>query len=123
KDVAGRLKQFMNENDTVARFDGYEFALLLTQIAETKDLVEVSRSITEVLRPPFGLVGQEVYVTASIGISLFPHDGRDLRTLLKNANAALYRAEMQGGNNYQFYASEMNAGAVKRLALESSLRQ
>lgn len=123
KDVASRLKQCMHESDTVARFDGYEFALLLTQITETKDLVEISRSITEVLRPPFGLVGQEVYVTASIGISLFPHDGRDLRTLLKNADAALYRAEMQGGNNYQFYAAEMNAGALKRLALESSLRQ
>jgi diguanylate cyclase (GGDEF)-like protein len=123
KDVAGRLKQCMNESDTVARFDGYEFALLLTQVTETKDLVEISRSITEVLKPPFGLVDQEVYVTASIGISLFPHDGRDLRTLLKNADAALYRAEMQGGNNYQFYAAEMNAGALKRLALESSLRQ
>jgi diguanylate cyclase (GGDEF)-like protein len=123
KDVASRLKQCMNESDTVARFDGYEFALLLTQVTETKDLVEISRSITEVLRPPFGLVDQEVYVTASIGISLFPYDGQDLRTLLKNADAALYRAEMQGGNNYQFYASEMNAGALKRLALESSLRQ
>ncbi|HVQ38728.1 MAG TPA: EAL domain-containing protein [Pyrinomonadaceae bacterium] len=123
KDVARRLKKCMNESDTVARFDGYEFALLLTQVTETKDLVEISRSITEVLRRPFGLVDQEVYVTASIGISLFPYDGRDLRTLLKNADAALYRAEMQGGNNYQFYASEMNAGALKRLALESSLRQ
>ena len=123
KDVAGRLKQCINESDTVARFDGYEFALLLTQITETKDLVEISRCITEALRPPFGLAGQEVYVTASIGISLFPHDGRDLRMLLKNAGAALYRAEMQGGNNYQFYASDMNAGALRRLALESSLRQ
>jgi diguanylate cyclase (GGDEF)-like protein len=123
KNVAERLKHRVSGSDTVARFDGDEFALLLTQITGTRELVEISRSISEVLRPPFLLEGDEVYVTASIGISLFPGDGTDLTTLLKNAEAALSRARMQGGNNYQFYSSDMNARALKRLALESSLRR
>jgi diguanylate cyclase (GGDEF)-like protein len=123
KDVARRLNECVKERDTVARFDGYEFALLLTQVAESGDLVKISRLIKEILKPPFRLGDQSVYLTASIGISLFPHDGIDPRTLLKNAHAALYRAQSQGGNHYQFYASEMNEGALRGLALESSLRQ
>ena len=102
KDLAGRLKQCVNESDTVARFNGDEFAMLLTQVTATRDLVETSRLINQVLKPPFRLGDHEVYVTASIGISLFPHDGRNLRTLLMNAGVALYRAKMQGGNNYKF---------------------
>jgi diguanylate cyclase (GGDEF)-like protein len=123
KDVAERVKRSVSECDTVARFDGEEFAVLLTRVAGTEDLVEISRSINEALKPSFLLEGHEIYVTASIGISLFPFDGEDLGTLLKNAGAALYRAKMQGGNNYQFYTSDMNARALKRLALESSLRR
>jgi diguanylate cyclase (GGDEF)-like protein len=123
KDVAERVKHCVSESDTVARFDGEEFALLLTQVIGTEDLVEISRSINEALKPAFLLAGHEIYVTASIGISLFPFDGEDQNNLLKNAGAALYRAKMQGGNNYQFYTSDMNARALKRLALESSLRR
>jgi diguanylate cyclase (GGDEF)-like protein len=123
KDVAERVKHCISECDTVARFDGEEFAVLLTRVTGTEDLVAISRSINEALKPSFLLAGQEIYVTASIGISLFPFDGEDLGTLLKNAGAALYRAKMQGGNDYQFYTSDMNARALKRLALESSLRR
>jgi len=123
KDVAERVKHCVSESDTVARFDGEEFAILLTQVTGTEDLVEASRSINEALKPSFLLAGHEIYLTASIGISLFPFDGEDLGTLLKNAGAALYRAKMHGGDNYQFYTSDMNAQALKRLALESSLRR
>jgi diguanylate cyclase (GGDEF)-like protein len=123
KDVAERVKHCVSESDTVARFDGEEFALLLTQVTGTEDLVEITRLINEALKPSFLLAGHEIYVTASIGISLFPFDGEDQNNLLKNAGAALYRAKMQGGNNYQFYTSDMNARALKRLALESSLRR
>jgi diguanylate cyclase (GGDEF)-like protein len=122
QEAAERLKTCVSGGDTVARFDGDEFALLLTKVDSTADLVEISRSINEVLKPSFMLERHDVYVTASIGISLFPVDGGDTDTLLKNAGAALYRAKMQGGNNYQFYTSDMNDKAVKRLALESSLR-
>ena len=123
KDVAERVKKCVSQTDTIARFDSDEFALLLTQVTGTEDLVEISRSLNEVLKPAFPLAEHEVYVTASIGISVFPYDGDDPETLLKNAGAALYRAKKQGGHNFQFYTADMNALALKRLTLESSLRR
>jgi diguanylate cyclase (GGDEF)-like protein len=121
--AAARLQSCVTNGDTVARMEGDEFALLLTQVAKTGDLAEVARTISEVFRAPFHLGGQEVYVTTSTGISLFPFNGEDSSTILRNAEAALYRAKKQGGNNYQFYAADMNARAVKRLALETSMRR
>jgi diguanylate cyclase (GGDEF)-like protein len=119
-EAAARLQCSVAEGDTVARFDGDEFALL-THVGET--LPEVALAISEAFKNPFQLGGQEVYVTTSIGISLFPFNGEDSGTILRNAGAALYRAKKKGGNNYQFYAADMNAQAVKRLALETSLRR
>jgi EAL domain-containing protein (putative c-di-GMP-specific phosphodiesterase class I) len=119
-EAAIRLQCSVAEGDTVARFDGDEFALL-THVGET--LPEVALAISEAFKKPFHLGGQEVYVTTSIGISLFPFNGEDSGTILRNAGAALYRAKKKGGNNYQFYAADMNAQAVKRLALETSLRR
>ena len=121
--AAARLQRCVTNGDTVARFEGDEFALLLTNVAETGDLAEVARAINEVFKAPFHLGGQEVYVTTSMGISLFPFNGEDSSTILRNAVAALYRAKKQGGNNYQFYAADMNAMALKRLALETSMRR
>ncbi|MDX6290244.1 MAG: hypothetical protein QOH42_2043 [Blastocatellia bacterium] len=121
-EAAARLQQCVGSGDTVARFEG-EFAMLLTNVTETADLTEVARAIREVFNAPFGLGGQEVYVTTSIGIGLFPSNGEDSGTILRNAEAALYRAKKQGGNNCQFYAADMNALAVKRLELETSLRR
>lgn len=122
-EAATRLQGCVAEGDTVARFDGDEFALLLTQIAETANLAEIAAAISQVFKPPFHLGGQEVYVTTSIGISVFPFNGEDSSIILRNAGAALYRAKKQGGNNYQFYAADMNALALKRLALETSMRR
>jgi len=122
-EAAARLRQCVGEGDTVARIDGDEFALLLTQVDEAENLADVSLSITEAFKTSFQLGRQEVYVTVSIGISIFPLNGDDSSTILKNAGAALHRAKQQGGDNYQFYAAEMNAQALKRLALETSLRR
>jgi diguanylate cyclase (GGDEF)-like protein len=122
-EAAARLQSCVSEADTVARFDGEEFALLLTQIAEAGDLADVSLAVSEAFKEPFRLGGQAVYVTTSIGISLSPFNGEDSNTVLRNAAAALYRAKKQGGNNHQFYAADMNAQAVERLALEASLRR
>ena len=122
-EAASRLQRCVTNGDTVARFDGDEFALLLTNITESADLAETARAISDVFRAPFGLGSQEVYVSTSIGISLFPFNGEDSSTILRNAVAAQYRAKKQGGNNYQFYAADMNALAVKRLELETSMRR
>lgn len=122
-EAAARLQACVTEGDTVARFDGDEFALLLTQINETGDLAEIAIGVNGAFKPPFNLGGQEVYVTASIGISLFPFNGPDSSTILRNVVAALYRAKQQGGNNYQFYAADMNALALKRLELETGMRR
>jgi diguanylate cyclase (GGDEF)-like protein len=122
-EAGARLQSCLSEADTVARFDGEEFALLLTQIGEVADLADTSVAVHEAFREPFHLYGQNVYITASIGISLFPFNGEDSNTILRNAGAALFRAKQQGGNNHQFYAADMNAQAVERLELEDSLRR
>jgi len=122
-EVAARLHRCVKDGDTIARFEGDEFALLLTQVKGTEDLIELAQVIAEALKPCFHLNEQEVFVTASIGISIFPDDGQDSSTILKNAGAALHMAKMLGGNNYRFYTSDMNARALKRLELETSLRR
>src|SRR5260370_10612116 len=118
-----RLQSCVPEGETVARFEGDEFVLLLTQVKETGDLTELCLSIDEAFKQPFRLDRQDVYITVSIGISIFPNNGADAQTILRNADAALSRAKNQGGNNYQFYSTDMNARALRRLALETSLRQ
>jgi diguanylate cyclase (GGDEF)-like protein len=122
-EAAARLQSCVSKADTVARFDGEEFALLLTQIAEASDLADVSVAVQDAFKEPFRLGDQDVYITTSIGISLFPFNGEDSNTILGNAGAALYRAKKQGGNSHQFYAADMNAQAVERLALENSMRR
>ncbi len=122
-EAAARLRNCVGEADTVARSDGDEFALLLTQVSEAGELANVSLAIADAFKPPFQLGRQEVYVTVSIGIGIFPLNGEDHSTILRNASAALYRAKKQGGNNCQFYAADMNAQAHKRLALETSMRR
>jgi diguanylate cyclase (GGDEF)-like protein len=121
-DVAARLQDCLREGDMIARFEGAEFAFLFNCVGDADDLAEASLSVTESLKPSFHLGAQEVYVTASLGISLFPLNGEDSTAILKNAGAALQRAKKQGGNNHQFYNPDMNALALNRLALETSLR-
>jgi diguanylate cyclase (GGDEF)-like protein/PAS domain S-box-containing protein len=121
--VAERLTTCVREGDVVARFGDEEFALLLTESNRAEDVIKIAQQIHEALEQPFHFDGHELYATASIGIGLHPQDGPDAETLLKNTGAALFRAKVQGGNNYQFYTEEMNAKASKRLTLESSLRR
>jgi diguanylate cyclase (GGDEF)-like protein/PAS domain S-box-containing protein len=120
--VAQRLTSCVRESDTVARFGSDEFAILLTQISRAQDAANAARAIKEVLDQAFLYDDQELFVSTSIGISLYPHDDRDTSGLLKSASAALDRAKEQGGNNYQFYTSGGTTRALKQLVLESNLR-
>src|SRR5262245_23534722 len=123
REFAERLKSCISKSDTAARFGSDEFALLLTQIDGAKDVIETIASLSQVLKFSFDLPGHELFATASVGVSLFPLDGEDYQTLLKNAGVALYKAKRSGGANYQFYTADMHELATKRLALESSLRR
>jgi diguanylate cyclase (GGDEF)-like protein len=120
--VGGRLRSCLGPKDVVARLGGDEFFLLThcRQIIEAKDL---AKQVIESLRLPFTCEGQEVFVTASVGISLYPQDGMDAGMLMRNAESALERAKKDGKNSYQLYTSAMDSHAVRRLTLENSLRR
>ena len=121
--VANRLGQLTKEGDTMARFGGDEFAFLLTSIERIDEAAEFAREILETLLLSFRLETQELYLNASIGSSVFPDDGADAETIMKNAGAALFRTKRKGGGGFEFYSTDMNAEAVKRLALETDLRR
>jgi diguanylate cyclase (GGDEF)-like protein/PAS domain S-box-containing protein len=120
--VAQRLTSCVRESDTVARFGGDEFAVLLTHIPRAQDAANVARAIKQALDQAFLFEDQEIFVSSSIGISMYPHDGRDTAGLLKTAGVALDRAKVQGGNNFHFYTAGGTTRALKQLVLESNIR-
>jgi diguanylate cyclase (GGDEF)-like protein len=122
-EFAKRLKSCVGETDTVARFGTDEFAVLQTPIEDANEIVETIGSLSQVLKFAFEVSDQELFATASVGVSLFPHDAEDAQTLLQNAGAALYKAKRSGGANYQFYTADMHSLASRRLALETRLRR
>jgi diguanylate cyclase (GGDEF)-like protein len=123
REVAARLRSCLREGDTVARLGGDEFTLLLPDVGQAVDAAKVAKKVLDLVRMPFDLDGRELFVTSSMGISLYPDDGSDAETLVKNADAAMYRAKEQGRDHYQLYTPALNATALERLALESSLRR
>ncbi len=122
KDVATRLTECLGKSDTIARLGGDDFTILLENLKNLQDLEHIAQTIIDAMQTSFDLNGHETFVTASIGISVYPADGLDIDTLLKNADAAMYRAKEAGRNNYQFFKPQMNIHVHQRLTLESKLR-
>ena len=116
-----RLRAAVREADTVARLGGDEFTIILQDIARGEDAAGVASQVVESLSRPYVLDGQEAFVGASIGITVYPDDAGDTTTMLRNADMAMYRAKAQGRNRYQFFTPEMNAHAVNRMGLKSDL--
>ncbi|MDY0270457.1 EAL domain-containing protein [Trichloromonas sp.] len=120
-EVARRLQDSVREADTVARLGGDEFVLLLTELAGTKDAGLVAAKILRRLAEPYHLDGREITLTASLGISLYPRDGLDVPTLIRNADTAMYQSKRES-STFSYYATEMNQKVLATLELEGSLR-
>ena len=135
KDVAVRLKQSLRITDQVAlgvsgfanvelsRLGGDEFTVLLTDIERREDVVQVAQRIIESLEEPFSCEGHEFVVTPSIGIAVYPEDGRDVESLVKNADLAMYHAKEKGRNGFEFYQQSMGEASRYRVMVENNLRQ
>ncbi len=120
--MASRLLACVREGDTVARFGGDEFVGFLNDVATQQDVVLIVDKLLDALTPPFMIDGHELFISGSIGISLYPDNGTDTQTLMKNADIAMYRAKQRSGNTSEFYRADMNAHAMTRLHLETALR-
>jgi diguanylate cyclase (GGDEF)-like protein/PAS domain S-box-containing protein len=121
--VSERLTHSVRSGDTVGRLGGDEFAIVLSNLSSAQDANLVAQKIMTSFAEPFKLGGSEIYVTASIGVTLYPDDSTDQDTLIRNADSAMYRAKEVGRNSFQFYTPEMNSRALEILGMESDLRR
>ncbi|MGN2392486.1 EAL domain-containing protein [Pelomicrobium sp. G1] len=122
KEVANRLSGSLRATDTLSRLGGDEFLVVIQDLLHSQDAARVAEKLLDVLNDPFAVEGHTLNTSCSIGISVFPDDGEDLSTLMKNADTAMYHAKEQGRNNYQFFSGEMMGRAMRRLTMENALR-
>ena len=123
KEMGARIRRCLRTSDVVARLGGDEFVVLVDGLDDASEASVVARNILHALLKPAEIMGQECRITASIGISSYPKDADDPRTLMKSADMAMYLAKEEGKNNFQFYSEETASMSVERLALETSLRR
>jgi diguanylate cyclase (GGDEF)-like protein/PAS domain S-box-containing protein len=122
--VGSRIQGAVRESDTVARFGGDEFVVLLPSLSNAEDAALIARKLLDAIRRPITVHGSEdLFVTTSVGISIYPDDGADTETLIKNADTAMYQAKATGRDNYQLFNAAISAHALERLALEQGLRR
>ncbi len=123
KEVSLRLVNQLRVGDTICRIGGDEFVVVLPEVKRSSDVAQVAQKVIEQVSLPETIEGRELAVTCSIGIAVYPDDGRDAETLIRNADAAMYHAKELGRANYQFFTEQMNQAASRRLALETDLRR
>jgi len=121
--VSRRLQAAVRTSDTISRQGGDEFVLLLSEVAHGSDAAYSAQKMIAALTAPHAIDNQDLHITASIGVSLYPDDGDDAETLLKNADAAMYHAKERGRNSFQFFKPDMNVRAVERQRIEADLRR
>ncbi|MGB1237494.1 MAG: putative bifunctional diguanylate cyclase/phosphodiesterase [Pseudomonadales bacterium] len=123
KEASYRIKDVLRNSDTAARFGGDEFAVILGDIVDIRTVDLIVGRILEGLARPFRLAGNDAFVSASIGVTIYPADGESTETLLRKADSAMYKAKEQGRNNFQYFTLEMDLQANQRRKLEASLYQ
>jgi diguanylate cyclase (GGDEF)-like protein/PAS domain S-box-containing protein len=123
KEVSQRLQDRLRSDDTIARVGGDEFTILLPCLTQARHATVVAQKLLDALNAPFFIEGHDLYVTASIGITIAPDDGNDITALMKNADVAMYRAKDMGRGSYRLYQENMNARALDQLILETHLRR
>ncbi|MBM7872122.1 diguanylate cyclase (GGDEF)-like protein/PAS domain S-box-containing protein [Clostridium pascui] len=120
--IAERLKKHILPADTIARIGGDEFIILLSKITCKEDIIKLSRKLISVVKEPLMIDSHEIYISASIGIAIYPEHGEDSTTLISNADVAMYEAKKMGRSSFEFYTESLSEKALERLNLENSLR-
>jgi diguanylate cyclase (GGDEF)-like protein/PAS domain S-box-containing protein len=123
RETARRIKNLVRKEDTVSRYAGDEFVVFMENIPDAKNPAKLAQKLIDTFSTPVYIKGYRLKISTSVGISLFPQDGRDTDILIKNADAAMYRAKKEGRNNFQYYSLELTTEAFEKMSIESALRQ
>ncbi|MFZ2404511.1 MAG: EAL domain-containing protein [Methylobacter sp.] len=123
REAAKRIKNLVRKEDTVSRYAGDEFVVFMENIPDAKNPAKLAQKLIDTFNAPVYIKGYRLKISTSVGISLFPQDGHDTDTLIRNADAAMYRAKKEGRNNFQYYSLELTSEAFEKMSLERALRQ